>query len=535
MPRLSTRTATSTSTMPGVSGRTTCQNSGWHFERPLYYRQRSAKRRAVPAQARVSSRESTNKSDEKTSHLRQRIHLQGTSTHHHMVDSLERVITKQRRSQNAVEPEFCGSTAWSPNAAELDKLSTDNQDAQEISAIESVLRKQLQSQNAVEPEFCGESTLWSPNAVEVDPRGDGAEEFVLMLEQALLLDSKSNQTDSSKSSASNSSDATSDSEKNSGENYWLWRGAVLLCSIAWAANFPATKLVDAFDVSVPTLLMLRFGGAAAVSAPFLALAKNKEAISGGLKVGAMIGLGYIGQAEGLGAGGGAGEAAFICSLQVVFVTLLSAWNAKKITSSQALSTALAVAGVGLLELVPELGSTSQSAAVAFDPRQLLLWLQPIAFGYSYVHLHSLMKKVPEDGVAVTAAQMVGVAGMCFAYFAAVCAGGDDGLAGGIQAALEVMGSPQAAGAIVYMALLGTAVTVLLETEALRHMPSSDASVILTTEPLFASMWAVMLLNESLTGPEMAGGALILLACMANEFDPFEVLAKLTAKESAKEA
>jgi drug/metabolite transporter (DMT)-like permease len=65
-----------------------------------------------------------------------------------------------------------------------------------------------------------------------------------------------------------------------------------------------------------------------------------------------------------------------------------------------------------------------------------------------------------------------------------------------------------------------------ETVALGKLSSSEASVLLATEPLWAAVFASFLINEQLSLWDGAGGALIVLACVATAIDPVWLREKL---------
>ena len=69
-------------------------------------------------------------------------------------------------------------------------------------------------------------------------------------------------------------------------------------------------------------------------------------------------------------------------------------------------------------------------------------------------------------------------------------------------------SPQSLS-LCYTAIIGTAVSVALECEALKFVSPREASVILTSEPLVASVGAAALLGERFDG--WVGAALIAAA------------------------
>merc|ERR1712238_308955 len=65
-----------------------------------------------------------------------------------------------------------------------------------------------------------------------------------------------------------------------------------------------------------------------------------------------------------------------------------------------------------------------------------------------------------------------------------------------------------------------------ETVALGKLSSSEASVLLATEPLWAAVFASFLINEQLSLWDGVGGALIVIACIATAIDPVFLRGKL---------
>ena len=133
-----------------------------------------------------------------------------------------------------------------------------------------------------------------------------------------------------------------------------WIAAIAFVALSWGMNFPVTKLVTdastaAATVPPGTFTFLRFALAGAMLSPTLFKAEDLgRTLRGGGEVGAYLALGYVSQAIGLQTET-AGEAGFLCSLQVVFVTLVQAAGERRIGARAAASAALAVAGVAALE------------------------------------------------------------------------------------------------------------------------------------------------------------------------------------------
>ena len=69
----------------------------------------------------------------------------------------------------------------------------------------------------------------------------------------------------------------------------------------------------------------------------------------------------------------------------------------------------------------------------------------------------------------------------------------------------------AAGEILYVGLLSSALTFTILTAALKYAPSSEAAVIVSTESLFAALAGALLLGERLSALAWAGAVLIMAA------------------------
>ncbi|WP_448098693.1 DMT family transporter [Luteibacter yeojuensis] len=74
-------------------------------------------------------------------------------------------------------------------------------------------------------------------------------------------------------------------------------------------------------------------------------------------------------------------------------------------------------------------------------------------------------------------------------------------------------------AVLYMALVAGALAMLVQTWAQAHMPATRAAIVMTTEPVFAAGFAVLLGVDALTGRMLGGGALVLAAMYMVELAP----------------
>ena len=74
-------------------------------------------------------------------------------------------------------------------------------------------------------------------------------------------------------------------------------------------------------------------------------------------------------------------------------------------------------------------------------------------------------------------------------------------------------------AVVYMALVAGAAALLGQTWAQAHLPPTRTAIIMSMEPVFAALFAVLLGGESATARMLLGGALVLAAMLIVELVP----------------
>lgn len=169
----------------------------------------------------------------------------------------------------------------------------------------------------------------------------------------------------------------------------VWRGVVLGICLVWSTNFAVIKeIFQAAPTIDPSLYAaIRFSLASLVMIPrtFNSI-KNVELIGSSMAVGLSVFFGYFGQSIGL-LTTTANKSSFICSLNVVWVALISSFIKKEIKIQALLSAFIAVLGVAILEL------DGNSPPVIGD-----LWslCQPIGFGTGYLLLESVVAKFPDN-------------------------------------------------------------------------------------------------------------------------------------------
>jgi drug/metabolite transporter (DMT)-like permease len=172
--------------------------------------------------------------------------------------------------------------------------------------------------------------------------------------------------------------------------------------------------------------------------------------------------------------------------------------------------ALSIAGVGALELgdseLPGVGD---------------LWAmgQPIGFGAAFWKTNAMMRQFPTQTLPITAVQVLGAGSISLVWML-----WEAWSKGHLDASLldPVLSSPTVAGSIVYLGVVTTAITRIGETKALGSVSSGDASILMTTEPLWAAVFGSLLMNENLGLSAWVGGGLILAACLVNMVEESQV-------------
>ena len=321
--------------------------------------------------------------------------------------------------------------------------------------------------------------------------------------------------------AANSGDAAAAAA--AGDDEALAVAALVAVAVLWGTNFPAVRYLvsDPVALSPPAYAVARFGAAALALAPALPRASAPGALAAGCECGLWIAAGYVAQCLAL-QSTTAAKGALLAALQVVVVPAAvlafpslrpagpppSAGRSRK----EWACAAAALAGVALLEAE---GLAPPVAGDAFAA------LQPLFFGLSYLRIAAAAEKFPsaDDALAMSAAQVAAVAAVALAWFAA--AGGD-----AAATAAAVASDPAAGAVLAWTALASTALTVVLQTYALKRVSAATASLVVSSEPLWAALLAAMLLGETDYGPfDFAGAALVLAASLGPNVLPDDLFAR----------
>ena len=316
----------------------------------------------------------------------------------------------------------------------------------------------------------------------------------------------------------------------------LWpKGLLLGSSVLYGTNFALGRLMnDALPASAST--SARFVLAALALSPFVprlspALARPA------LICGCFTTVGYVSQSLAL-VDTPAATVAFLGALTVVVCPLCAFILERRDDlgprdSPQVwLAAALSLSGVALLEL-PGLQDASIGVGDA------LAVAQAVGFGTSFYLTEKMMAREPAQALPITAIQ-VSVCALVSAVWAVL-----DGTRGGgwlLDGRAATFALPglflepsvrTVALAAAWTGLVTTAVNRVAETTALGKVTSNEASVLLATEPLWAAVFAALLIKEELSPYDAAGGALIVAACVAAAADPAPLRGAISGGKGAE--
>ena len=214
---------------------------------------------------------------------------------------------------------------------------------------------------------------------------------------------------------------------------------MLIVLNVWSTNFSVIKSIldsipdNKLDPSI--YATLRFSVAALAMFPRtngVYKKENFDPIKNGLFLGCFNFTGYLGQSMGLQTSS-ANKSAFICSMVVAWVALISSIRDNNFKLKTWISVIFAMIGAGIIEL------NSSQLPVLGD---LWLFLQPIGFGSGYLFIEPLMKKYPESVGVITSFRLITVSIISILW--SIISGHD------LNDYIEVLNYPQALLGLCYL-------------------------------------------------------------------------------------
>jgi drug/metabolite transporter (DMT)-like permease len=270
---------------------------------------------------------------------------------------------------------------------------------------------------------------------------------------------------------------------------------LLAMTAVWGSTFVLIKDVVA-RMPVADFLAVRFVIAAVAMLLMFArpvLRLRRRQVMRGLLLGVIYGAGQLLQTWGL-ALIAPSVSGFVTGMYVVFTPILAmVLLGQRMAMVVWVAVALSTAGLGLLSL----------NGVSVDAGVWLTLASAVMYGLHIVGLGQWSR--PGEAFGMSAVQVVAIAVIC--------------LLATLPHGPVLPPDPSAWFAVLYMALIAGAGALLMQTWAQSHLPATRAAIVMTTEPVFAAAFAVMLGSDVLSWRMLVGGGLILVAMYLVELMP----------------
>ncbi|GAA2148289.1 DMT family transporter [Nocardioides koreensis] len=275
----------------------------------------------------------------------------------------------------------------------------------------------------------------------------------------------------------------------------LAAGALLGITAMWGSTFFLIR--DLLD-RVPTLdfLAVRFAIASVallVVAPRAVARLSPAARRGAVVLGLLYGVAQILQTAGL-AHTAASVSGFITGMYVVLTPVFAAVLLRtRITAMTWGAVLLATAGLAVLTL--------NGLSVGYG--EAITLVAAMLYALHIVGLGAW--STPHEALGMSIVQLVVITLVCLAATA------PDGIV--------LPSTPQDWLSVVYMALFAGALALVGQTWAQAHLPPTRSAIIMSMEPVFAALFAVLLGGESFTLRMVTGGLMVLAAMLVVELAP----------------
>jgi drug/metabolite transporter (DMT)-like permease len=273
----------------------------------------------------------------------------------------------------------------------------------------------------------------------------------------------------------------------------------------WGSSFAILRgLFTGSTASPLALLAVRMGLSSALLLAFLlATPRGRVQLASlrgtllrdGVFCGALLGLGFLLQTEGL-SRTTASRSGFLTGMLVVLVPILEFLAFRKRPKAPALAGVI-LAFVGMTALSAPWADSSQATVVG----DTLTAGCALVFA---VHIIALGRFAPRHPLL----PLLFLQLLSTAVLAA--------LVGPVVEAQHLAAAPRLWLAVVYLALFATLLAFGVQTWAQKVMPAVRVALISSLEPVFAAIWAAVILGERLSGRELLGGAFIVLGVAVGE-------------------
>ncbi|MCT6922658.1 DMT family transporter [Metasolibacillus sp.] len=192
----------------------------------------------------------------------------------------------------------------------------------------------------------------------------------------------------------------------------------------------------------------------------------------------------------------ASKNAFITAVNVVIVPLIAfIFYKRKIDGYEMLGSILALIGIGLLSL---------QGSFKMNIGDILTLICAVGFAFDIFYTNYFVQK--EDALTLTIVQFVTAA--VIGTLVVI-----------IQGDIPTTIAKEGMYAIIYLAVFSTTLAYVLQNVAHKYTTATKAAIILSTEALFGTLFAILFLHEVLTLKMTIGAVMIMLAILIAELKP----------------
>lgn len=287
--------------------------------------------------------------------------------------------------------------------------------------------------------------------------------------------------------------------------HWLPRASLLLFALFCSTNFTLIKVLEE-QHSEATVQTVRFCGALLPFLPLISKHSSKQSMVSGIEIGLWCAVGYFTQALGL-PHTEASKGAFLCSLTMLVVPMVKFLQGQQVKPQIWGAVLVAVAGTAML-----LGLGAEGSLASLGMGELYCGATALGFGLMFARMDEYAKEPGYDAVGCTIWQVVTLAICMIVWLLAS--------AGPVEAAQQVTsllsGGPEVLGTLFWVSMITTAGVLYVETWAMERMDGAEAGIIFASEPVWATIFAGMMLGEQIGAQQGLGGLLIVLACILTQ-------------------
>jgi drug/metabolite transporter (DMT)-like permease len=271
------------------------------------------------------------------------------------------------------------------------------------------------------------------------------------------------------------------------------RGFALLnlATIGWGSTYFVIQLAEHTGLTAGGVTFLRFAVAALAMAPFVRF--ERRVVRAGIELGMWLGAGYITQAAGL-RHTSVGHAAFISTMFVILVPLGAVLRGHRVAALVWAAAIAAAIGVTVLSF----DGGAPNAGDAWCVLSAVIWALYIT------RLEHFAPQFPAR--TLTAVHVCAV--VPWAALVAV-------MDGALSASLTSVPWQH----VLYLGIAGSAATAWLQVLGQAEVPAPTAAIIYTLEPVWASMFAMIVFGDSFGWRGWVGAAMILGAAVASTRAP----------------